>query len=409
MRNKAPSTLAVMAAAALVLAGCSDSGSSSADVSGGSKDPVKVAFLGTATGAAGSTGKTTMAVVKAWGRYINANGGLDGHPVEVIAKDVAGATGTNVNDAKEVIGQKVAAIFDLDTGDTQWVKLAEQARIPVIAASSIAPLISTNVFPVINGGNAQTYQVVEAAKKLGDKFAIGYAAEVPLSAQYATQMATLGKQAGVSVVVSSKLSASQPDYTAFCQLVKDSGAKSYILSLSTPIAQKVTDQCWQQGVEIPQVIFGGQTPRSWLTDPAYQGALAQDITAPFFDDKAAGVASYRTAMKKYLPDLLGSGDDSSAGTTGWAMGKMLEFAVEHGGGVTSDDIRKGLYAAKDETLDGLIAPVTYAEGETTHVPCGFLWTIKDKDFALTDAGAKPVCAPESAVKKLDDQLAKSLG
>ncbi|MEV5850551.1 ABC transporter substrate-binding protein [Streptomyces sp. NPDC051985] len=409
MRNKAPSTLAVMAAAALVLAGCSNSGSSSADVSGGSKDAVKVAFLGNATGAAGSTGKTTMDVVEAWGRYINDNGGLDGHPVEVIAKDVAGATGTNVNDAKEVIGQKVAAIFDLDTSDTQWVKLAEQAKIPVIAASSVSPLISTNVFPVINGSNAQTYEVIKAAKKIGDNTAVGYAAEVPLSAQYAAQMATLGKQGGVSVVVSSKLSASQPDYTAFCQLLKDKGADSYILALSTPIAKKVTDQCWQQGVEIPQVIFGGQTPRSWLKDPAYQGAVAQDITAPFFDDKIPGVASYRTAMKKYLPDLLGSADDSSAGTTGWAMGKMLEYAVEKGGGVTSDAVTKGLYTAKNETLDGLIAPVTYTEGETTHVPCGFFWTIKDKDFALTDAGAKPVCAPEAAVKKLDDQLAKALG
>ncbi len=404
MRKSSLSMLAVGAAAALALAGCSggDSGS-------GSGDTVKVAFLGSLSGAAGSTGPTTKAVVEAWAKDVNARGGLDGHQVELTAKDTAGPTGTNINAAKEVIANGADVILDLDTSDIQWVSLAEQAKIPVIGASSVAPLISTNVFPIINSSNAQLFSVVSAAKEFGPEAAVGYAAEVPIAAQYATLTETLGKEVGVSVVQSTKLSSSQPDYTAFCQGLKSSGAESYLLSLSTPIAQKVTDQCYQQGVKLPQVLYGGQTPRSWLADPAYNGSVAQDIVAPFFDTSVPGVATYREALKKYLPSLPDSADDSSGGTVGWALGKMLEYGVEHGGGTSSEDIKKGLYTAKDETLDGLIAPVTYTEGETTHVTCSFLWKIENGKYALTDAGAKPFCpVSDELVTKYDDQLAQSL-
>ncbi len=404
MRRHLLAALATVATASLCLTGCG--GSDNAGTGG--QTPVKVALLGTFSGPVASNLPTAKAVVEAWQKYINDKGGLDGHPVDLTVKDTAGVTGTNVTAAKQAISEGAVAILDFDN-DLQWVKLADQAGVPVVSATSTGAMVSKRTFPVVNSPSAQTLQILQAARTFGPKFAMAYAAEAPVAAQYAQQMAALGQTLGVSVAVSAKVSSSQPDYTAFCQSVKASGAQSYFVGLSTEIAKKVTDQCYQQGLRIPQVIFGGQTPRSWVSDPAYQGSVTQDVIAPFFDTDIPGVAKYRDAMEKYLPNLPGSEDDASTGAQGWALTQMLEYAVQHGDGVTRDDIFTGLYTAKDETLNGLIAPVTYVEGETTHVNCGFLWKIDNNTFAPGPDGTKPTCAEPSQVEALDNKIIASLG
>jgi branched-chain amino acid transport system substrate-binding protein len=400
--------LTAITIANLVVAGCSSDTNPDAGGSAKSGDSVKVALLGVFSGQLSSGYPIVQDVVKAWAKNINDNGGLDGRPVELIVKDTGGPTGTNVSAAKEVINEGVAAILDVDN-DVPWVKLADQAGVPVIAQPSIGALVTDGVFPMAASPSAAIMLMLEAAKDFGPKFALGYAAESSVAAQYAAQFDAIAKEVGVSVVVSSRISASQPDYTAFCQSLKDTGADSVFIGHSAAIAKKVADQCFQQGVTIPKIMLGGQTPRDWITDPAYQGSLTTDVVAPFFDDSIPGVADYRKAMKKYLPSLEGTADDNSFALQGWALTQMLEYAVEKGGGATAKDIYAGLYSAKGETLDGLIAPVTYVEGEKTHGNCGFSWLIKDDDFALGPHGAESYCVDAETVKKLDEPLMAALG
>ena len=411
--------LPVVMAGALITAACSSSttGTSSTATGSGTSSgqssatgsPVKVAFLGTISGPTGSNGATVAQVVQAWGRYINDHGGLAGHPVEIEVHDTAGATGASIPIAKAVVAEKVAAIFDLDATDYQWVKMAEAAGIPVISNSTASQQLSKDVFPTAASNAVQQYLFSAAAKTLGTKTAIGYAAETPVAAQYAASIKSIATQQGVSVVVSAKLSSSQPDYTAFCQLLKSSGAQSSLLALSTATVQKVADQCWQQGAHIPQVQSGFQFLNSWLKDPAFNGAIMVDQSAPFFDSSIPGIAAYRAAMKTYLPSLLGSTNDSSAGVAGWAYGEMLAYGVSHGGGVTSADIIKGLHTAKDETLDSLIAPMTFTAGDFAKGYCEFFWAVKNGGYALTSSGTKPVCAPKSVIDPMEAAVAKSFG
>jgi branched-chain amino acid transport system substrate-binding protein len=348
-------------------------------------------------------------VVEKWAVDVNSRGGLDGHPVQLVVKDTAGGTGANVTAVQEVISQKVSAIFDLDFSDVQWVKLADQAGIPVIGEATVSQLLSPTVFPTVASASAAGYVLVKAAQTIGNKIAIAYAAEVPAASQYSAQITSAAKALGASVVASSKVSLSAPDYTAFCQLVKNSGAQEYVVVLSTAAAQKLTDQCWQQGVHLPQVILGANSPRSWLSDPAYDGSVSVDTLAPFFDESVPGVAEYRAAMQKYLPSLLGSPDDNSGGLGGWVIGKLLEFAVSAGKGTSPEAILKGLYTAEDQTLDGAAPPLTFIQGKHAQVNCEFVYTIKNKNYALTAQGANPLCAPASLVAASDAQLAKSLG
>jgi len=215
----------------------------------------------------------------------------------------------------------VAAIVDFDTNDATWIPYAAQQSVPVIPGSAgLGSLLSDDVFPVLTSPLALSYALVAEAKTYGTKVAIGYAAEIAGGEEEVTLSKTFGAGLGVNVVVASKLPSSAPDYTAFCQQVKQSGATSYTLAFAAATAKKITDQCYQQGVRIPQVLIGPAVPPSWISDPAFKGDIAVDGVAPFFDTSVAGVAQYRSALQQYEPSIthssLGGSPDVHSGREG---------------------------------------------------------------------------------------------
>lgn len=53
-------------------------------------------------------------------------------------------------------------------------------------------------------------------------------------------------------------------------------------------------------------------------------------------------------------------------------------------------VKKGLYALKSETLEGLAPPLTFTAGKPTFVPCYFSQQIKSGKFTSLKAN-KPTC------------------
>ena len=70
---------------------------------------------------------------------------------------------------------------------------------------------------------------------------------------------------------------------------------------------------------------------------------------------------------------------------------------------TPADVKKGLYALKNETLGGFSSPLNFEPGQPTQVPCTFVMGVKAG--ALTaPRGDKPLCVPGSLSKYM--QLVK---
>ncbi|MEV5848632.1 ABC transporter substrate-binding protein [Streptomyces sp. NPDC051985] len=392
----------------LLVTGCA--GSSSVG-SSGSGDPIKLGVIGQFTGVAAPVTGVTPKVLDAWKRTVNAAGGINGHPVDLLVKDVGDQTGANMSAARSLITQdKVSGLIDLDAGDLVWVKYAAANNVPVVAASGFGYLLSPDVFPVFASPAADFYGYVAEAKRLGPKMATAYAAEYAgVGEQTVAIIKSFTKPLGVDLAVASKISAAAPDYTAFCQSLKDASVDSYQLSFTAPIVKKISDQCRQQGVDAKLLLDSGALPPSRLADPSIDGSPVLNSIAPFTDTSIPGVAEYRKALKQYVPSVPGSQYDTSVPLVAWAAAKMFETGAKAAKGTGAKDVRQGLYSLKDETLGGLIGPLTYSPDRTTSPLCWFTSKVSGGKLVPGPNGAKPTCAPAKLVAAQDAAMLKSLG
>ncbi|ONH60438.1 hypothetical protein CcI49_11430 [Frankia sp. CcI49] len=344
-------------------------------------------------------------------KSLNASGGLGGHPVKLIVKDVGSSTtGGGITAAKELINQDhVLAIIDHDLQDSKWVKIAEAAKVPVIAGTpGQGALISPNTFPVIPSTIALGYGTFGSAKQLGSTFGFVYASELAATFSIDTYKA-FAKAAGVSMPVALAVSATSPEYTAVCQQLIDADVDSYEVGGASAMIEKIARQCHQQGLKAPQVLLGASFIKSWLTDPAFNNSIVEDIGPGAYDSDLPGQKAYRAALEQYEKDFVGQVTDNAFAQSGWTAGKMIEVGVgKITGDLTPVKLQSALYTIKGETLGGLVQPTTYTAGQITTNSCWFNWKILDgKSVPVNDS--KPLCAPAEVIKPVIERVAKALG
>src|SRR6476619_2760393 len=90
-------TTGLVAAAAALVAGCSTSPGASTSPAGdvGSAtaaakltgSPIKIGLISTLSGAQASAGNQGAVVAPAWAKWINAHGGINGHPFQIFSED----------------------------------------------------------------------------------------------------------------------------------------------------------------------------------------------------------------------------------------------------------------------------------------------------------------------------------
>ena len=140
--------LAGVLAAALGVAACSSgsssssSGSSGATTSGTSAAApkgalIKIGVIGSLSGAQASSSDQGATVAPAWADWINANGGIDGHPVQVIVMDDKGDPATAQAAGQQFIADGVSAIIvSSDNLVSAFDSAAIAKGIPLIGGAS---------------------------------------------------------------------------------------------------------------------------------------------------------------------------------------------------------------------------------------------------------------------------------
>lgn len=407
------SAIGVGAVAALALSACAAGGEGgSGGGADGSADPIVIGVVGAFTGPFASTTGTGALAVEAWEKYTNAQGGIDGRDVKVIVKETGVTTGAGLRGAQELISQEGAvAIVDFDySGDSTWLPLAEEANVPVVLPwSGFGSLTSQNVFQLAPGPVALAYSSVGEQVTLGAD--TGGIALIDGGASvidgYIKMWQHFADDLDFDLSPVGKLPDALPDYTVFCQQLKDAGAQSYSMTLTAELADKIITQCYGQGIEIPVVLQATSALPSWKTNPAYEGSPVVDLAAPSFDESIPGIVTYRSAMDEYHPGLLGSDKDNSYGPVAWASLQLVAKMVgQVDGDVSGEAVRDQLWTVKDETLDGLVGPLTYVEGENTANNCYFVWQITDGEYV---SSAEPTCVPDEIIAPAQAALLDVLG
>jgi branched-chain amino acid transport system substrate-binding protein len=126
--------------ASLVLTGCGGGG--------GDKTPIKIGAVFDLTGATGDVGTPYSEGVKGYVEWLNAKGGIEGHPIELISADYAYKVDVAEQLYTQYVSEGVVAFMGWGTGDTEALrtKVAED-KIPFMSASYSAALLDMEAAP----------------------------------------------------------------------------------------------------------------------------------------------------------------------------------------------------------------------------------------------------------------------
>jgi branched-chain amino acid transport system substrate-binding protein len=394
--------LACVALAAIALAAC---GNSKKDNSTGSPTAATHASV-TASAAEAPNGKAIVigsicscsgvqasalgevgVAVKAWAANANARGGVDGYAIKLIVKDDGGDPAKSLEAAKELVesDKVVAIVSDMSLADQAWADYVAGKGVPVIGGiSTLAPMLTNaDFFPSGTQLLVNNLGVALAAKGSGLKhLGLVYCAESPVCAQINTLGKTAAQIAGLQYS-SADVSATAPSYTAPCLQLKSDGVDALYVADNTPTAVRFVDGCAQQGFNPRGAYNLAALSNQVLADHNFDGTVlaAPDVNA--FDTSVPAVKEFQGALEKYAPGIVGTDQLSFPLLSAWAGGKLFEAAAEAAKLTptsSSADLKRGLYALKNETLEGLAPPLNYTKGKPAFIPCWFTAQISGGKF-----------------------------
>jgi len=415
MRRRLVWATSVLVAASFMVAACGDdSGSNASSTTVGSSattasgavsstpastggkptgDPYKIGVPARLSGTGSVAYIAVQPTAKAWESWINDNGGINGHPVQVIMGDAAGDAAKGLSVVRKMVeSDKVSFIHPEDpTIDATVQPYLTQQN--VAAASSFLPHPLWNTTPnfFALGFNAVTqgYEYYVALVKEQGFKSIGamVCAEVAACASADAQLQKFAPPAGLRYDGTLKVAATAPNYTAECLSFKNKGTEVLVTAFSIDTTKRVVNDCATQGFH-PTFVFPGTV----LNERAKE---LPDITAydalpsmPWYFD-AAPAKEYRDVLAKYQP---GTVPDQSGAQVWTALQWFAEAARKANlpENPTHEQVNAALAALKTN-VGGLTPDLSFTLNQPSpQVKCYFAAEYSKGQF-LAPKGDKPVC------------------
>ncbi len=360
----------------------------------GPKSTINLGNVGTYSGVIGAVFSGAQQTMGVWQAYVNAHGGLNGHPVHVYIEDDGGDPSTSESDVEQEVTQDhvIAFVGNLvPLTASASVSYLQQQDIPVIGgdASSDTWWQSPVMFPQGGSdlGDDQAIFTIKGAAARGDtKMGVMYCVEDPTCSDGIQSLIQQGggSAAGVTTVYSSSFSITQPDFTSNCLDAKQAGATFIYFAGDGDSLERMADDCAEQGYK---PLFVGDSiaiTANLASDPNLNGLLAGQTDFPWVDSYTPAQATYQQAVKTYDPSLAGSATTAAEWTAG-----MLAVAASSDltATPTSAEFFQGLWGIKNNNLGGLAPPLTFTQGQdATPSDCYFLMTLNNGRFQDLDNG-----------------------
>jgi len=360
-----------------------------------SKALIVLGHIGDYSGLIGTLMKGGDVTAQVIARYLNDNGGLDGHPVKVIVGDAGGDPARALSLVRDMVENKGAiAIFGTlmvfsGYGPRDYL---EQHKIPIIGGDGTtnvwlqSPMYFTSSanFPGISLGALKG--LVDLGKK---KIAIVHCVEAEQCKTYHDTAVGKASSLGAQIVYDAQVSLAQPDFTAECVQAQRAGADGFMAGIDGPSIVRLTRSCSQQGYKPQYMTASLAVIESVARDPNLDGLVAPEGVFPHMATDLPAERLFRSTMAKYAPGV----EISPAVATVWTGGALLQEASKKlpEGKVSSADFFPGLYAVKNNTLGGLVGPLSFnAGGTASEVRCVFYIKVAGGHWTAPD-GSKQNC------------------
>jgi len=225
----------------------------------GDKEPYRIGALFAVTGPASFLGEPERNTAEMVKDMINAEGGINGHPLELIVYDTEANAPKTVVAAKKLIDRdRVLAIVGPSTSGTSMavVPIVNKAKVPMISCAASMKIASPVekrkwVFKVVPGDDLAVRLMYDYMKKQG----IAKVAIMSVSTGYGIsgreQLKNLAPEYGIEIVADETYGPKESDLTAQLTKVRGTGAQA-IVNWSIGPPQVVVTRNWKQlGIPIP--------------------------------------------------------------------------------------------------------------------------------------------------------------
>jgi branched-chain amino acid transport system substrate-binding protein len=369
--------------------------------------PIVIGSVGTYSETTGGFADPGKPAIEAWASWVNAHGGINGHPVKLIVEDNQGDEAQAVSLVKQLVQQDhvVAFVSNQDGSLNEgYASYLDQQKIPVVGGSvyTLQPWVSNPMFyPEGLTAIQDMTSLALSARQLGITKVGSLACSEAAQCAAANVLAKdVFDGAGMSDVYGGLVSSTATDYTASCLAAEQKGVKALILLVPTASeGQVIAGDCQRQNYDPSYIIPGEAIGAGYLASAAFNNAFTSAPTLPWFSS-APAISDFKAAMKEYAPSVnlsSSSVQEPLTATDAWVSGLMFQEAVKLSGATgipTSADILAGLKKFKDETLGGMAAGLTFTDPTNKIESCFFTIKIVNQQFTLP-GGATPSCVPST--------------
>jgi branched-chain amino acid transport system substrate-binding protein len=405
--------LATAAATVLFATACGDddaasrsdpSPSAGADLEG---PPIRIAAMVDETGRTERQDGPSADVARAWAEWVNGEGGIGGHPVEVDVFDTRGDPAAATSAGTEAVDDEsiVAAISVASVTESVFAPTFSEAGLPIVGGHGVSFAVWNvlpNVFPVVTTQMASVAGLTTAAHEIEgvDSLAAIVCAENPACAQLETPMRSFAEDDDIRFDGIVTVAADAPNYTAECLRLQDAGAEAVALPVGGAVAGRIVADCSAQGYDPVYVTSDGAVTLEnvQLITDAGGRVVGTSPSFPWWSDSGPA-QTYRQVM-----DDAGIPEEdyaNSATAAAWASLELFRAAMEPTateatGGLTREDVLAAYGDVRDETLDGLLPqPMTITPGEPgPGIYCSWYYAFDGSEFS-SPKGDDPACVDPS--------------
>jgi ABC-type branched-subunit amino acid transport system substrate-binding protein len=357
---------------AVVLAACSSSNSSNGGVTNGQAHgaPVKLLVMYQFEGDPVAQHPEVGAGAQAAAQAINAAGGINGHPIQIITCDIHDSATQEEACAQEAVTDKVTAVAgSLFESGAQSIPTLQKAGIPVIGSLGVytpEELSNPDVWPLM-GGAVTTYPAIPylAARQGLKRIAVIANPGTGLNQLIQAQAA----KAGMSDVGTVTVPLTATDYSSYVEQLKSLNPQIIVQVVSTTASAEMMLDGQQLGLN---AIWANQTLNIDVNNLSTFGSSADGmyITSSFPPATAGsefpGIATFNSEM-----DAAGKAGisytkiRSAQAITSWlAVHAIADLAKGTSGLLTSSALISALKSATSVNVEGLITWQPNATGPT---------------------------------------------
>jgi len=229
-------------AVALTLAACAGGETPAGNDGEGDATPYKIGVLVGLTGSYAALGDPEQKAIELYFDEVNANGGVDGHPVELVVLDSGSTEGTAVNQFRKLaIEENVHAILGpSSSGESSALRtFARDLKVPTIALASSSAIVqpaeeATHIFKQYTGTNESLIAQLQFAedngwKKIGLLYANNGYGQDP-----ANRINDVAKDFDVTITGSEAFDDTSTDVTAQLAKLGEAGPDAVLVWATNP-------------------------------------------------------------------------------------------------------------------------------------------------------------------------------